>query len=74
VVLFGDHTAGSVDYSTVNRVQFPSGRFELFYPISRSLRLPEEPIDNRGIAADIPIPKSSRDPIGFVQNWLETPR
>jgi hypothetical protein len=74
VVLFGDHTAGSLDYSTVNRVQFPSGRFELFYPISRSLRLPEEPVDNRGIAADIPIPKGTRDPIGFVQSWLETPR
>jgi peptidase S41-like protein len=74
VVLFGDHTAGSLDYSTVNRVPFPSGRFELFYPISRSLRLPEESLDNRGIGADIPIPKSERDPIGFVQSWLETPR
>ncbi len=72
VTLFGtSNTLGVLDYSNQIEIDFPSKRFTLLYPISRSLRLPEEPIDNTGIDPDIRIPKDTPDPIAFAQRWLE---
>ena len=70
VTLFGGNTTGAIDYSSTNKITLPSGRFELFYPISRSLRLPEEPLENIGIPADIAIPETETDPIGYVEHAI----
>lgn len=71
VTLFGGRTAGVLDYSNVRSLDLPSGRYTLYYPISRSLRLPEERIDNVGIAPDISVSDNVEDVVGFVQSWLE---
>lgn len=71
VTLFGGRTSGVLDYSNVRSLDLPSGRFTLYYPISRSLRLPEERIDNVGIAPDISVGDNVEDVVGFVQSWLE---
>jgi hypothetical protein len=70
VTLYGGNTTGALDYSNTNKIALPSGRFELYYPISRSLRLPEEPFENVGIPADIQIPETEEDPIQFVEHSL----
>jgi hypothetical protein len=70
VTLYGGNTAGALDYSNTNKIGLPSGRFELYYPISRSLRLPDEPLENVGIPADIPLPETEEDPVQFVERSL----
>lgn len=71
VTLFGGNTAGILDYSNVLTAALPSGKFTLRYSGSRSLRLPDEPIDNVGIAPDVRLDDADGDPIGYVQRWLE---
>ena len=80
VVLFGNHnTAGVLDYSNAVSEEFPSGNFELTFPMTRSQRLPEFPIDNIGVEPDIRIPFPSTeqlydkldDWVYFVKNYLE---
>ncbi len=80
VILFGNkNTAGVLDYSNTIKVDFPSGAYKLTYPMTRSRRLPENPIDNVGIAPDILIPFPSTkqlydrldDWVYYVQNYLE---
>jgi C-terminal processing protease CtpA/Prc len=80
VLLFGNHnTAGVLDYSNAVSENFPSGNFELTFPMTRSQRLPEFPIDNIGIAPDIRIPFPSTeqlydkldDWVYFAKNYLE---
>jgi hypothetical protein len=57
VVLFGnENTAGVLDYSNITPKELPSGKYKLWLPATRSGRLPENPIDNIGIAPDIYIP------------------
>ncbi|MBL8888009.1 MAG: hypothetical protein JNK16_15235 [Phycisphaerales bacterium] len=62
---------GVLDFANVRSVPLPSGRFILHYPTSRSLRLPDEPVDPTGIGPDIRIPESEEDDIRFAQEWLE---
>ncbi|MGZ2372028.1 S41 family peptidase [Ancylomarina sp. YFZ004] len=80
VILFGNHnTAGVLDYSNAVSEEFPSENFKLIFPMTRSQRLPEFPIDNIGIAPDITIPFPSTeqlydkldDWVYFVENYLE---
>ena len=72
VTLFGRaNSAGVLDYSNVLDVAFPSGRYgTLGLPISRSLRLPDMPVDPTGIAPDIRIGEAVGDPIGFAAHTL----
>jgi len=81
VTLFGnENTAGVLDYSNVINENFPSKRYELIFPITRSRRLPDNPIDNIGIAPDIRIPYPATEQLFgrldqwayFVQNYLES--
>jgi Peptidase family S41 len=53
VVTMGQITAGALDYSNKRPKPFPCIPFTLEYPISRSARLPEHPIDNVGISPDV---------------------
>jgi hypothetical protein len=77
VTLFGQHSAGVLDYANVRLFTLPSGNCFLAIPTTRSRRLPKEPIDNIGIAPDVHIrnlssPQTSGDPaVEFVQNYLK---
>ena len=80
VVLFGNrNTAGVLDYSIRVNEDFPSGKYEFYWPMTRSRRLPEHPIDNIGIAPDvlIPFPETKQlynrldDWVYFVKEYLE---
>ncbi len=52
VKLFGTITAGVLDISNMYFVQSPCGEFELGYALSRSRRIPEMTIDEKGIQPD----------------------
>lgn len=70
--LFGNEkTAGILDYSNAVPRTFPSGDFELIIPMTRSLRLPDDPIDNIGISPDcnISFPASS-DLFDRLDSWV----
>jgi hypothetical protein len=77
VTLFGQPSAGVLDYGNVRLFTLPSGNCFLAVPTTRSRRLPEEPIDNIGIAPDVRIrnlasPRAGGDTgVGFVQNYLK---
>jgi hypothetical protein len=56
-ILFGNsNTGGVLDYSNVVPVNFPSNKYELYMPMTRSRRLPQNPIDNIGIPPDVNVP------------------
>ena len=72
VTLFGnEHTAGILDYSNAVPHTLPSGRYELVLPMTRSLDLPDHPIDNIGIAPDchIPFPRPT-DLYDKLDSWV----
>jgi len=80
VTLFGNsNTAGVLDYSNRVNEDTPSGKYEFYWPLTRSGRLPEHPIDNTGIPPDviIPYPESKQlfdrldDWAYFVKEYLE---
>lgn len=52
VKLFGQRTAGALDFSNLNNVISPSQNFKLFYTTSRSFRIPKMAIDDYGIQPD----------------------
>ncbi|MDR1518096.1 MAG: S41 family peptidase [Dysgonamonadaceae bacterium] len=79
-ILFGNcNTAGVLDYSNITPTPLPSGNYQLLCPMTRSKRLPENPIDNIGIAPDIIIPFPATEQlydkldnwVYFVKNYLE---
>ncbi len=72
VTMFGKkNPAGVLDFANVVGMTSPTGRFEVYWATSRSLRLPGFPVDPDGIAPDIRIPESEEDPVTFAQRWLE---
>jgi len=81
VTLFGNsNTAGVLDYSNAISENLPSKKYKLIFPMTRSRRLPNNPIDNIGIAPNILIPyPATKQLFGrldqwayFVQNYLES--
>lgn len=58
VKLFGHKTFGALDISEVNEIESPDKNFVLYYCLTKSLRLPELPIDGYGIQPDYFIPKA----------------
>jgi hypothetical protein len=58
VKLFGTTTMGLLDVSNIYSVKSPCNQFELYYALSRSMRIPEMTIDNKGIQPDYYIDKS----------------
>ena len=72
VTLFGQrNSAGVLDFANVVAMDTPSGRHRVFWATSRSLRLPEDPVDPDGIAPDVRIPPDVFDPVGHALAWLE---
>jgi C-terminal processing protease CtpA/Prc len=80
VILFGNcNTAGVLDYSNVTPNPLPSNKYQLWCPMTRSKRLPDNPIDNIGISPDVIIPFPATGQlydkldswVYFVKNYLE---
>jgi hypothetical protein len=76
VKLVGRSTFGSLDYSNLRPHNLPSGQRVLWYATSRSLRLPDNPVDLAGIPPDVYLPapadnSSPNDDIERVKQWLE---
>ncbi len=76
VKLIGRRTYGSLDYSNLRPFLLPSGQRMLWYATSRSMRIPDAPVDLAGIPPDIYLPLSQgaqakEDEMRRVQNWLE---
>jgi len=71
VTLFGsENTAGIKDYSNAVFEKFPSGKYKLKHPWTRSRRLPENPIDDTGIAPEITIPlKPKKQLYDRLDSW-----
>lgn len=75
VTLFGQrNSAGVLDFANVVGMKLPSGRYNMAWATSRSMRLPDDPVDDGGIAPDIRIPQSEKDPVKFVSDWLDRQR
>ena len=58
VKLFGTTTMGELDISNMYSIISPDGKYTLWYCISKSLRVPENSIDNKGISPDFYLDKS----------------
>lgn len=80
VILFGNcNTAGILDYSNITPHVLPSENYQLLCPMTRSKRLPNNPIDNIGIAPDVIIPLPVTEQlydrldswVYFVKQYLE---
>lgn len=69
VTLFGQHTAGAVDYSDPATLQMPCTYFKLHYSTSRTNRLPDISIDNIGIMPDVKIDSEKKDWVSFIINY-----
>lgn len=65
---------GLLDLSNMYSVKSPCNEFELGYSLSRSMRIPEMAIDNKGIQPDYYIDKSVPQYkwVGFVNEILNT--
>ena len=74
VKLFGTTTMGLLDVSNLYAVKSPCNEFELGYSLSRSMRIPEMTIDNKGIQPDYYIDKSvpKYKWVDFVNEILNT--
>lgn len=72
VKLFGRTTYGVLDISNMYFVESPCKEFELGYALSRSLRIPEFIIDERGIQPDFYLDRSipEYDWVDFVKELL----
>jgi hypothetical protein len=49
---------GELDISNMYSITSPDGKYTLWYCISKSLRIPEYTIDNKGISPDFFLDKS----------------
>lgn len=72
VVLVGENTGGVLDYGNLHNLTFPCYNGQLWYPTSRSNRVPDgKAIDNVGIAPAVKIPEGTTDWVGFAKGVLE---
>ena len=69
VTLFGQPTAGVLDYADVYMEPLPSGLFTVSVATSRSLRLPDHPFDPNGIKPNIAVPSWQFDWVHFVRRY-----
>ncbi len=72
VILFGENTAGCIDYSNVVSAATPSNNWTLSYPISRSKRIPLNQIDGRGIEPHYRMDTESKELINDVVKHLHS--
>lgn len=73
VKIFGRPTGGMIDFSNMNFIEFPNGKYQLGYSMTASERLPDYTIDGVGVQPDVFIDKTieEKDWIEFVKTTLE---
>jgi C-terminal processing protease CtpA/Prc len=76
VKLIGRRSYGALDFSNCRPFALPAGLRLLMYATSRSLRIPDQPVDLAGIPPDIYLPLAHGDhakeeEVDRVQSWLE---
>ncbi|QXU40503.1 S41 family peptidase [Pedobacter sp. D749] len=69
VTLFGQNTAGSVDYGEMVITHPPCSFFTLVYPVAKSLHAIKRPLDNIGITPNVIIPNQEVDWVNYVKNY-----
>lgn len=70
VVLYGNNTAGCVDYGEVVITQLPCSFFTLAYPACKSLHSITRPLDNIGITPQVKIQNKITDWVEFVRTHI----
>lgn len=71
VTIYGENSYGMLDYANYQYFDIPCDAYNLTIPISRSKRLPKNPIDNIGIAPDVRIDNAQKNKIGLIQKRME---
>ena len=71
VKVYGENSAGMLDYNNTQYFDIPCKDFNLVIPIGRSKRLPENPIDNIGLKPDIRIDVKENDKIKYIKESIE---
>ncbi len=69
-IVIGQKTKGLADYIEVRDWGLPHFGWRLAFGIAKSSRLPDNPIDNKGITPDVKVPKREADWVGFTQKYL----
>ncbi len=69
-VIIGKNTKGLADYIEVRDWGLPYFGWRIAFGIAKSARLPENPIDNKGVAPDVKVPKKEADWVKFTQQYL----
>ncbi|MCC8409522.1 hypothetical protein LJ707_11315 [Mucilaginibacter sp. UR6-1] len=67
VKVYGENSAGTLDYANTQYFDIPCKDLNLVIPISRSKRLPEHPIDNIGILPDVKLDPNTPDKINTIK-------
>jgi hypothetical protein len=66
VKVYGENSAGMLDYNNIQYFDIPCKDFNLVIPIGRSKRLPENPIDNIGVKPNVRIDAKEKDKINYI--------
>lgn len=69
-VLFGENSAGILDYANMHFLDFPCYNWRLGYATSRSMRLPKTPVDNIGISPDIHLTEDNHDWVSYAASYI----
>lgn len=67
VTIFGENSYGMLDYANYEYFDIPCADYNLTIPISRSKRLPKNPIDNIGIRPDVLIDNGEKQKINLIK-------
>ncbi|WP_316831657.1 S41 family peptidase [Pedobacter aquatilis] len=70
VKVYGENSAGTLDYNNTQFFDIPCKDLNLVIPIGRSKRLPAHPIDNIGITPDFTIDPKITDKIRIIRASL----
>lgn len=66
VKVYGENSAGMLDYNNTQYFDIPCKDLNLVIPIGRSKRLPDYPIDNIGIKPDVKIDEKENDKVNYI--------
>jgi hypothetical protein len=69
--VIGENTGRVLDYANQWHLAVPGSTFVLWYPTSRSQRLPQDPVDPNGIAPDVRMAVSGPDPAAHLRELIE---
>ncbi|RYU96057.1 S41 family peptidase [Emticicia agri] len=70
-IVFGENTKGLADYIEVRDWGMPCYGWRVAFALAKSARLPQNPINNVGIAPDVKISEKEADWVEFVRNYLK---